>query len=183
MKASKSLLIMMPVVVILLGIIIYQYGYLRVQSEIASIKEEQDLKSEILGKYVNLISQIPRMEKELLSRRQARDSYNAKFLAGDTDEIAAAALLDLVRGILSARGGKVSGGQIAQPSEKGIFRIINISVDAVMPDVSALSDAVYTMETHTPQFFIRDMDVRIKDLKTPRELIVKLNVSAMTAGK
>lgn len=184
MKNSKALIIMIPLAVLLLGLVTYQYGYLKIQADITSLKEEADMKTKILEKYINLISRIPGLERQLTSQSQMREFHKTKLLTGETDSIAAAALQDLVKGIVTGKGGKISREQIGQPADMGKFEIVNISLDVSMPDVRALSDAIYSIEANnTPALFINDMDMRIKDLKEPRELIIKLNVSAMMMKK
>ncbi|RJQ21554.1 MAG: hypothetical protein C4560_03620 [Nitrospiraceae bacterium] len=183
MKASKSLIIMLPVIIVLLGIVIYQYGYLRSQSELSSIREEEEMKTKILEKYIDLISRIPQMENELAAQRQRRESFNSELLKGETDSIVSAALQDMVKGIITGRGGKISGEMPGQAADMGSVKVITVSIDAAMPDVRALGDAIYSIETHTPSLFVKDLDVRIKDYKNPRELVVKMSVAAMTGGK
>lgn len=184
MKNSKALIVMIPLAVLLLGVVAYQYGYLKIRSEMTALKEEEEMKTKILGKYINLISKVPELEKKLTEKSHLREFYKTELLQGETDAIAAAALQELVKGLLISRGGKISRELIGQPAEMGKFKIVNISLDASMPDVRALSDAIYSVETNNnPSLFINDIDIRVKDLKEPRELIVKLNVSAMTGGK
>ena len=52
MKQNRLLLIAVPLLVILIGLVIYQYGYLTIQEELALIREEQESKSKTLGKYL-----------------------------------------------------------------------------------------------------------------------------------
>lgn len=183
MKNSKMLIIMIPVAVILLGLVTYQYGYLKIRTEIAALKEEQDMKTKILEKYINLISQIPQLEKDITAQRQLREFYNTELLTGETSSIAAAALQDFVKGIITSKGGKITSGLIVPPAELGKFTVLNVSINAAMPDVGTLSDAIYSIETHAPSLIINDMDVRIKDHKNPRELMIKLDVSALMVKK
>ena len=39
MKKSRLLLMAVPVLIILIGLVIYQYGYLRIQQELASLRD------------------------------------------------------------------------------------------------------------------------------------------------
>jgi len=105
------------------------------------------------------------------------------MIEGETYSIASASLQDIVKGILTGVGGKVSGERMEQPLDSGKFKVINVSVDGAMPDVKTLGDAIYTIETHTPSLFVREIDISIRDYREPRELGVKLNVSALTSGK
>jgi hypothetical protein len=46
-----------------------------------------------------------------------------------------------------------------------------------------LSDVLYAIETRTPHFIVKEVDVRVRNFREPRELMVKLRVSALTIGK
>ena len=55
---------------ILLGLIIYDYGYLKIRAELSSMKEMEALKTKTLTKYVTLIAEKPHLEKTLTSSRR-----------------------------------------------------------------------------------------------------------------
>jgi hypothetical protein len=56
-------------------------------------------------------------------------------------------------------------------------------MDVTFPDVSVLTDILNSIETRTPSLVVKELDVRIRDFKNPKELMVKLDVSAITGGK
>lgn len=183
MRGSRKLKIMMPLMVILFGIVIYQYGYLGTQRDISSIKEEQEMKTEILEKYITRISEIPNLERDIVSLRLIRDSYNTEMIEGETYSIASASLQDMVREIITDKDGKVDGGRMGQPGDLGKFKEINVNIKGTMPDVKALGEALYAIESHTPFLLVRDLDVSIRNYKEPREITLKLNVSAILNEK
>lgn len=183
MKGSKRLMFMVPLAAILLGIVIYQYGYLETKRHMSLIKEEQEMKTKVLEKYITLISEIPDLERELALLRGIRDSYNTKMIEGETYSIASASLQDIVKGIIIGTGGKLSSERMGQPVDLGKFKEINVSIDGTLPDVKALSDVLYAIETNTPSLLVGEIDVSIRDYREPRELKIKLNVSAITSGK
>lgn len=182
MKGFKTLLITIPIAIILFGFVIYQYGYQEIQKRISSIKEEQDVKINILKKYIALMSEIPFLEKRLVSLKEILESYNEELMEGETEAIVSASLQETVRNIITNKGGKVTHERIGQGIETGRFKVISVGIEASMPDVKALSEALYVIETYTPYLLIKDIDVSIKDYGNPRELRVKLEISALTGG-
>ncbi|MBI4654630.1 MAG: hypothetical protein HY752_06505 [Nitrospirae bacterium] len=183
MKGSKRLMVMMLLMIMLLSIVMYRYGYLEIQRNISSIKDAQEIKTKIIEKYITLISEIPNLEKELASLKEIRGFYNTEMIEGETYSIASASLQDMVKGIITGMGGKVSSERMGQILDLGKFKVINVNIDGAMPDVKTLSDALYAIETHTPSLFVREIDVSIRDYREPRELGVKVGVSALTSGK
>ena len=61
--------------------------------------------------------------------------------------------------------------------------MITASVDTVLPDPRALRDILYSIETRTPYLTVKELDVRIRNYRDPRELVVKLDVSALTSAR
>jgi len=183
MKRSSTLLFTIPLMIIISGFFIYQYGYLKVQADIASLKEGQDIKTKTLEKYVNLIAEKPQLQEKLTSLKEARKAEDSKLIEGLTLSLAAAQLQEIVKSTINARGGTISSERVGKPEDRGAFRIISVSIDAVLPDARALSDILYAIETRTPYLVVKELDVRVKNYRDPRELMVKLDVSAMTEGR
>lgn len=183
MRKNKTLAIAIPLLAILLGLVVYQYGYLRVRSGMASIKEEQAVKTKTLEKYITLVSEKPQIEKQLVSLKETRKADNSKLIEAQTLSLAAALLQDGVKGIIAGRGGTISSERVGKPEDLGNFRIINVSIDAVVPDSRALTDILYSIETRTPYLVVKELDIRVRDFRNPKELMIKLDVSALTVGK
>ena len=183
MKKSKIVILSIPLMIILIGLLIYQYGYLRVQAEMTSLKEERTIKTRTLEKYMNLISEKPNLEKKLASLKELRNAEEPKLIEGQTPSLAAAQLQEIVKSTVTGRGGTISSERVGKVEELGKFKVISVSVDAVIPDARALSDVLYSIETRTPHLVVKELDVRIRNYRDPRELMVKLDVSAMTGGR
>lgn len=183
MKKNKRLLFAVPLIIALLAGIFYQYGYMRVQTEIAAVKESEDVKARTLAKYLSLISEKPALEKKIAALKEARKAEDSKLIEGQTSSLAAATLQETVKGIVTGRGGAISSERVGKPDDFGKFKVINISLDATLPDTKALDDVLYSIETRTPYLFVKELDVRVKNFREPKELMVKLDVSALTSAK
>jgi hypothetical protein len=183
LKKNKTLIASIPLSIILVGLLAYQYGYLRIQSELATIREEHAIKIKTLGKYINLISEKPSLEKELAALKETRKADNSKLVEDQTPSLAAAQLQDIVKSTITGRSGTISSERVGKPEDLGKFKVINVSVDAVVPDVRILSEILYSIETRTPYLVVKELDVRVRNYRDPRELMVKLDVSALTGGK
>lgn len=168
---------------LLLGLVIYQYGYVLVRTEMGSIKDSEAIKIRTLEKYTALIAEKPQLEKKLASLKDTRAADDSKLIEGQTLSLAAASLQDGVRGIVMGRGGTISSERVGKPEDLGKFKIVSVSVDIVLPDPRALSDILYSIETRTPYLVVKEVDSRVRNYREPKELTVKLDVAALTAGK
>lgn len=169
--------------VVLLGFVLYQYVYLRIKSDVASIKESQTIKTKTLEKYISLIAEKPDMEKKLASLKDSRKADDVKIIPGETLSLASAALQDMVKDIVTRSGGTISSQRVGKPEDLGKFRVITVSMDTILPDPRALRDILYAVETQTPYLTVKELDARIRNYKDPRDQVVKLDVSALTSSK
>ncbi len=180
---NRMLFIAVPVMLVLFGVTVYEYGYLRVQSEINDMEDAVSTKAKILAKYKALIAQKPRIEEGLVALTEARKKESSKTIEGQTPSIAAASLQDMVKGMVTARGGSIVSERAEKPEGSGKFRIITVTIDALLPDTRALADTMYAIETQSPYLVIRELDTRIRVFKDPRDLTVKLKVSGLMEGR
>jgi hypothetical protein len=183
MKRNKTLLITVPLMGILIGLALYHYVYVRVQADVASIKEEQALKTDMLEKYITLISEKSPLEKTLVSLKETRRAEVSKLVEGQTLSLAAATLQDTVKEIITSRGGTISSERVGKPEDLGNFRIITVSIDSVLPDSRTLSDILFSIETRTPYLNATELDIRVRNFRKPKELMMKLSVSALTSSR
>jgi len=183
MTKSKTLLLSIPLMVVLAGLMIYQYVYVGIQTGVSSVRENEAMKTKTLQKYVTLISEKPQLEKKLTSLKEARKNDDSKLIEGQTLALAGASLQDMVKDIVTRSGGTISSERIGKPEDLGKFKVITASLDTVLPDPRALRDILYSVETRTPYLTVKDLDVRIRNYRDPRELVVKLDVSALTVGR
>ncbi|PKN35743.1 MAG: hypothetical protein CVU61_02665 [Deltaproteobacteria bacterium HGW-Deltaproteobacteria-19] len=181
-KKSRLLFLSIPVLMILLGLFIYEYGFLRIQEEESTIREMRIAKQRTLEKYLSLISQKPRLEKEIALLKEARKLDESKIIAGKTPALAAATLQNTVKGIVTGKGGSISSERVEKYEDAGTFKIVSISVDTTVPDTKALGDILFAIESQMPFLVIQELDARVRNIKEPRELVVKMKVAALTGG-
>lgn len=183
MTRNRTLSIAAPVAIVLL-IIAAQYGYSIIQSRIVSIKEKQAVKTQLVEKYVSLISEKPALEKKLALLKEERRELNLKLIEGSTSSIAAASLQEKIKEIVTEKGGKISSERIGKSEEADAFNIISISINAVLPDSGALNNILYAIETHTPRLVVTELDIMVKNPRKPTgDITVNLVVSAVTNKK
>jgi hypothetical protein len=182
-KNSRLLSIAIPVMIILAGAAVYEYGYLGIRNEVSSIREVESVKAKTLEKYVSLIALKPEFEKDLAILKDQRKAEDRKIIGGQTPSLAAATLQNAVKGLITGKQGIISSERVEKPEALGKFKLISVSIDAVLPDVKALTDVLYGIETQTPYLVVKELDARIRNINDPSELTVRLKVSALTTGK
>jgi hypothetical protein len=182
-KRNKTLIITIPLMAVLLGFMLYEYVYLRIQSDVVTIKESQAIKTRTLEKYISLIAEKPDIEKNLATLKESRKADDVKLIEGDTLSLASAALQEMVKDIVTRSGGTISSQRVGKPEDVGKFKVITVSMDTILPDPRALRDILYAIETQTPYLVVKDLDARIRNYRDPRDLVVKLDISALTSSR
>ena len=213
MKRNKRLLMLaIPVLLGLLSLVLYQYVYLDVRTQKASIREQRDAKMKTLYKYVALIAEKPELEKQLAALKEQEKALRAKFIDGEPISLASANMQGMVKGIVTGRGGTITserigkpedlekapllpagpaapaakaavGKKIVKPVEAPKIQVLNVSIDATLPDTAALADILYSIETRTPSLVVKELDTRVRNFKEPRELMVRIDAVGLYGGK
>ena len=182
-RKNNLLSIAIPLIIILSGAVVYEYGYLGVQGELTEMEDAVSIKLKTLKKQMTLIAGMPTLEKNLTALREARKMENAKIIEGQTAPIAAATLQNTVKEVITSRGGSISSERVEKPEKDGDFEIITVTIDAILPDTRALGDTLLAIEMQTPYLVVRELDTRIRNFRDPRDLTVKLKVSGLTEGR
>lgn len=182
-RSSKFLMAALPAAAVLLALVIYQYGYLRLEEEVERTREIAAVKMKTLEKSMNLLARRPAFEAKLSDLKEARRAEEVKLVQGQTPSVAAAALQNSLKGIIVARGGTIASERNEKPEDYGKLKIISVTVDAVFPDTRALAETLYAIESQTPLLVVREMDSRLRNFREPRELTVRLRVSGLTGGR
>jgi len=182
-KRSKLIFWLIPFLMILLGFAFYDYVYLSIRDELQILDELKESKQKTLEKYVSAINQKSALEHRINALKESRKSRETTKMEGQTPSVAAANLQDMVKGIITGKGGTVSSERTEKLEDLNQLKVITVSVDTILPEVKALYDILYLFETHPVTLLIRELDVRVRNTHEPRELLVKFKVSAMNRGK
>lgn len=169
--------------IILVMLVIYQYGYLELRARTLSVKEEQEVTIGLLRKYSALIAEKPLIDGRISSLKAASRADDAKLIQGQTPSLAAAALQEIITGIVVEKGGTISSQRVIAPEDLGKFKVVTVSIDTILPDTAALSDILFSIETRTPYLVVKELDTRVRNLRGPKDLIAKIDISALTGGQ
>jgi hypothetical protein len=182
-KNSRLLFWLLPFAVILLGVAFYEYVYVAVQAELQAIDESKEIKQKTLEKYVNTIAQKGALENRINALKESRKSDESKTVEGQTPSVAAANLQNMIKGIITGKGGTISSERVEKPEDLHRLKVITVTVDTVLPETKALHDILLLFETNPATLLMRELDIRVRNTREPRELMVKFKISAMNIGK
>lgn len=174
---------LLPAALLLSGLAFHDYVYTALRAELASLQEIRESKQKTLEKYVNTISQKHALENRIHDLKESRKREESNRVEGQTPSVAAANLQNMIKGIIVGKGGTISSERVEKPEDLRRLNVITVSVDATLPETKALHDILHLFETHPVTLLMRELDVRVRNLRDPRELMVKFRVSAVNSGK
>lgn len=184
MKQKKGRLFAEIIIgLILFALTVYEYGYRNVVDSISELREERFIKTRALDKYAALVGQKGDLEEELNSLKEELKNEEAKLLEWQGPSIAAASLQNTIKEIVKNNGGNITTERVNKGEDKGKLKTVSVGMDIVLPDASSLPSIIYSIETSLPYIKISTLDLRVNDLKSPREMTVRLDVSALMKGK
>jgi len=89
----------------------------------------------------------------------------------------------MIKGIITGKGGTVSSERVEKTEDLHRLKIITVTVDTVLPETRALQDILLLFESNPVTLLMRELDVRVRNMREPRELMVKFKISALNVGK
>lgn len=182
-KKRKLIYLLLPVLVILLAFAFYDYVYVAIQEERRSLDELTESKQLTLDKYVNAIAQKGALEQGINVLKERRKIEEDKMVEGQTPSVAAANLQNRVKVIVTGKGGSISSERVEKTEEMGRYKVVTVSMDTLLPETKALSDILALIDSSPVALTVRELDVRVRNMREPRELMVKFKISAMNVGK
>jgi ACT domain-containing protein len=181
-RNSRKLLIAIPVLALLGVLLLYQYGYLALRSEIGEIRGARERKLRLLTRQMSLISRKANLETERESLIKVRKAVEVRLIDGTTAALAGELMRQNAKAIITGKGGTVVSDTMEKAQEAGKFSVVSAVFDVAFPDIKAFSDALCAVEA-SPDLVIRELDARIKDHGDPKDFIVRFQIAALTAGK
>lgn len=182
-QKKKRLLIEILIGAVLFCLTAYEYGYKALRENFSDVNEARSVKTRTLEKYTALIGQKGDLEKELAGLKEELKNEEARLMEWQGPALAAANLQNTVKDIVTSNGGNITTERVNKGEDKGPYKVASVGMDIIVPDTSALTSILFGIETKSPYYKISSLDVRVNDLKSPRELTVRLDVSALMKGK
>ncbi|KJR42985.1 General secretion pathway M protein [Candidatus Magnetoovum chiemensis] len=161
-------------------ITIYDYGYKYIKDKKDEISQLKELKMKELIKYNEILKSAQEIEKQHNSTSGQITIIKESIIEAQTNALAAAQIQDIINKIIGTYGGLVRRINVKKTEDLPPYQIIQIEVDAKVPDITALNDIIYDIEAEKQALVISSIDIRIINYSAPTELTIDLDISALT---
>lgn len=175
--------ILWGVVGIVLLVLLYTFGILPLVEAKKKAEEEILLKSRALLRYEDYLGNRKIFEEELDRTLKQYEMVQRRLLAGETPQLGAASLQEIVRGLSEKDGVGIRSFRMLEPKEIDSYRRISIQID-FNPNNSMLNlgQFIYDIETHEKELMISEMDLMVLNIRMPNQVQGNMVISGLMKG-
>ena len=178
-RERRTVLVLLVLAVVL--ILAYQLALVPLVESQRNVRQELALKKKLLNRYEDYIKSGRDMDEELNQRVQQVEAIQAKLLPGETPQINAANLQEILRKLSEKNGIQIRSFRIGEPKEMNFYLRIPVTIE-VMPtkSMAALSYFLYDIESDEKLLVISDLDVTAPNMRNPTEVQGSVTVVGFT---
>ena len=168
---------------IVLLVLLYTFGILPLVEAKKKAEEEILLKRRALLRYEDYLGNRKIFEEELDRTLKQYEIVQRKLLAGETPQLGAASLQEIVRRLSEKAGVGVRSFRMLEPKEIDSYRKISIQID-FNPNNSMLNlgQFIYDIETHEKELMISEMDLLVLNIRMPNQVQGSMVISGLMKG-
>jgi len=159
------------------GILFYQFAFLPIWNSQRRVAEDLNLKKKALARYQEYIKSGKGIEEELNQTAQRLEAIQLKLLPGETPQIMAANLQEILKKLSERNGIQIKSFRVAEPKEMTFYVRIPVTIE-INPTKSTASLAyfLYDIENYERFLFVSDLDITAPNMRSPNEVQGNLTV-------
>ena len=164
-------------------ILLYFLGILPMLEQMKKAEEEIALKKRALVKYDEFLQTRKSVEEELERLSKQYEEIQKKLLPGDTPQLGAATLQEIVKRLSETRGITISSFRILESKDSNSLRRVSIQID-FNPTNSMLNlgEFIHDIEHHEKELWISEMDLMVPNLRNPTNLRGNMVITGLMKG-
>ena len=178
-RERRTVLVLFVLVVVL--ILAYQLVLVPLVESQRNVQQELALKKKLLARYEDYIKSGKDMDEELNQRVQQVEAIQGKLLPGETPQINAANLQEILRKLSEKNGIQIRSFRIGEPKEMNFYLRIPVTIEVTpTKSMAALSYFLYDIENDEKLLVISDLDVTAPNMRNPTEVQGSVTVVGFT---
>lgn len=161
-------------------ILILTFGVLPLVDSVKKMKQEIFIKKKTLEKYEKFRQSRKTIEEELNQALRQYERTQQKLLAGETPQLGAANLQEIVKRLSEKNGIGVRSFRILEPKDTNSYRKISIHIDFnPVNSLMNLSQFINDIEHHEKELMISEMDLLVMNPRMPNSVQGSLVISGV----
>ena len=161
-----------------LVVVIYEFGVVALLESQRRVRDELGLKSKMLGRYDEFAKTEKDIEEELGQVEKKVEAIQAKLLPGETPQIMAASLQEMLKKLSEKNGIQIRSFRIGEPKELNFFLRVPVIIE-INPtkSMSSLTYFLYDIENAEKFLVISDLNLTAPNMRNPTEVQGNLTVT------
>ena len=173
---KKNLLLLLMAAVLV--VVIYEFGVVTLLESQRRVRDELGLKTKMLGRYDEFVKTEKDIEEELGQVEKQVEAIQAKLLPGETPQIMAASLQEMLKKTSEKNGIQIRSFRIGEPKELNFFLRVPVIIE-INPtkSMSSLTYFLYDIENGEKLLVISDLNLTAPNMRNPTEVQGNLTVT------
>jgi len=161
-----------------LVVVIYEFGVVALLESQRRVRDELGLKTKMLGRYDEFVKTEKDIEEELGQVEKQVEAIQAKLLPGETPQIMAASLQEMLKKLSERNGIQIRSFRIGEPKELNFFLRVPVIIE-INPtkSMSSLTYFLYDIENAERLLVISDLNLTAPNMRNPTEVQGNLTVT------
>lgn len=158
----------------------YTFGIVPLWEAKKKADEEMALKQRVIWKYAEIIQNRKAVEEALDRTRKQSEGIRKRLLPGETPQLGAANLQDMVKRLSEKNGISLRSFRILEPKEIGVYRKISLQIElAPTNSLMSLGQFVHDLEHQEKELMISEMDLLIFNPRMPNTIQGNMVISGL----
>jgi len=178
-RERRTVIALLVLAVVL--ILAYQLAFLPLLESQRNVRQDLVLKKKLLARYEDYLRMGKDMDEDLTQKVQQVETIQANLLDGETPQINAANLQEILRKLSERNGIQIRSFRIGEPKEMTFYLKIPVIIE-ILPtkSVAALTYFLYDIENYEKLLVISDLDVTAPNMRNPTEVQGSVTVAGFT---
>jgi len=156
---------------VVFAVLILTLGILPMVEATRRTKEEIALKRNVLSKYSEFLQRKKAVEEELGQAQKKQEEIQQRFLPGETPQLGAANLQDMVKKLLEKNGMTIRSFRVLEPKDIPPYRKISVHTDFnPVNNMLSLIQFIHDIENHEKELMISEMDLLVPNPRMPNNI-------------
>lgn len=152
-------------------VVIVTAGVLPLMDEMNKMEEDISVKKMTLERYSKFLQTRKTVEEELDRTRKQYDSLQPRLLPGETPQLAAANLQEVVKKAIERNGMAIRSFRMLEPKEGQFYQRISIHIDFnPVNNMLSLIQFIHDIEHHDKELMISEMDLLVPNPRMPNQI-------------
>ncbi|MBM4337962.1 MAG: hypothetical protein FJ110_00290 [Deltaproteobacteria bacterium] len=156
---------------VVLIVLILSLGIFPMVESTRKMEEEIALKKKVLLKYSEFLQKRKTVEEELSLVQKKHEEVQNRFLPGETPQLGAAHLQDMVKKLLEKNGMTIRSFRVLEPKDILPYRKISVHTDFnPVNNMLSLTQFIHDIENNEKELMISDMDLLVPNPRMPNNI-------------